>query len=135
MNIPFSQKSNHVKNSHLIYNANHLNGFYMVRFLTERYFWLDISCFYYLPSHVVAVCCRNPSIFFTESNPHLIWRFFHILVLAWKNLKYMMVCVANNSLKKGKFRNRSSILDWAFCKNSKRLKAWKVLATLQEFLS
>ena len=41
---------------------------------------------------------------------------------------YSGFCVTNDSLKKDKFRKSTSILDWAFCKNSKRLKVWKPLA-------
>ena len=90
-NIPFSPKSYHIETSQLICNKNQLNGFYPIQVFAEKHFWIDISCFYYLPSHAVAIHCKNPTTYTKISS--------HPGAGLEEPKIFTGACVANDSLK------------------------------------
>ena len=90
-NIPFSPKSYHIETSQLICNKNQLNGFYPIQVYAEKYFWINISCFYYLSSHAVAIHGKNPTTYIKISS--------HPGAGLEEPKIFKGVCVANDSLK------------------------------------
>ena len=90
-NIPFSPKSYHIETSQLICNKNQLNGFYPIQVFAEKYFWINISCFYNLSSHAVAIHGKNPTTYIKISS--------HPGAGLEEPKIFKGVCVANDSLK------------------------------------
>ena len=99
----------------------------MIRFLTKRYFWLDIRCSSY-PAMQLQFAARTQPSFLLRAIHTLYNDFFtpwHWLGRTY-NIQWFLCC--KWFIKKGNFRNLTSILDWGFCKNSKWLKVSKLLA-------